>query len=304
MQVAVSGSKGLIGSHLVEYLRAEGHEVYPLVTQKSEAEETDGAIYWDHHLQEIDSRKLQGLDAVVHLSAENVFSLRWSERVKMEIFDARVRGTRFLADTLAGLDDPPPVFLSESATGYYGDRRDEVLTEQSTPGDSGFLMALCLEWEDAARPAAEAGIRMIPMRIGVVFTRAGGALEYLLTPFRWGLGGRIGRRGQYFPWITMDDVVGAIHHLLVTDALVGPVNLASPNPVTAEEMVTILSRVMSRPAILRIPEPVTRFLFGKSVEDLLLNSARVKPKRLLETDYDFLYPDFEPALRHLLNRSE
>ena len=304
LRVAVRGSAGLIGTHLVRYLRGEGHRVYRLLNDKAAVDEDEDAIYFDHRREAADTEQLEGLDGVINLSDRNVFSVRWSETVKMEISDARVRGTRFLADTLAGLDDPPEVFLSESATGYYGDRGDAILTESSSPGDSGFLMALCVEWEDAARPAAEVGIRTVPMRVGVVFTPDGGALEYLLMPFRWGLGGRIGRRNQYFPWIAIDDVLGTVHHLLLADALDGPVNVSAPHPVTAEDMVAILARVLARPAILTIPEPVTRFLFGKSVEDLLLNSARVKPERLLKSGFTFQYPEFEPALRHLLDRPD
>ncbi|HLW79862.1 MAG TPA: TIGR01777 family oxidoreductase [Terriglobia bacterium] len=316
MRILITGSSGLIGSALRPAFATAGHSVIRLVRsgqgglegqkghEGQEANPAEGAILWDPRLGSMEPgerARLEGLDAVVHLAGESIAGGRWTAGRKAKIRDSRVLVTRFLATVLAGLERPPRVMVCASAVGYYGDRGDEVLTEESSSGE-GFLAGLCQEWEQAAEPAREKGIRVVNLRIGLVLSGAGGALKQMLTPFRLGLGGVIGSGRQYWSWIAIDDVVGAFQHALITDSLRGPVNTVGPGPVTNREFTRTLGRVISRPTVFPLPAFAARLAFGDMANELLLAGQRVEPRRLIESGYEFRFRDLDAALRHVLNR--
>jgi uncharacterized protein (TIGR01777 family) len=295
MKVVITGSSGLIGSALRPALMAGGHTIRRLVRGPA----AEGASRWDPDLGVLDPDALDGADAVVHLAGESIAGGRWTAARKARIRDSRVRGTALLARSMATLDRKPKVFISGSAVGFYGDRGDELLDEGSSSG-CGFLADVCQEWEAAARPAADAGVRVVNIRLGVVLSGRGGALQKMLPPFRLGAGGPIGTGSQYMSWIAIDDVVGAIQHLFPVDTVAGPVNLVAPNPATNAEFTKTLGRVLRRPTFLRIPVSVLRFLLGEMADEMLLASARVQPSRLLDSGYHFRNPSLEGALRHVV----
>jgi uncharacterized protein (TIGR01777 family) len=296
--IAITGSTGLIGSALAEELRAGGHTVRRLV--RSERHRRPGDALWDPAAGRLDPHALDGIDAVVHLAGEPI-AQRWTTEAKRRIRESRVRGTELLARTIASLARPPRVLVSGSALGIYGDRGDEELDEASAVGQD-FLAAVATAWEAAAEPAARAGVRVVKIRTGLVLSPRGGALAKLLVPFRLGVGGRVGSGRQWVSWIGLDDAVGAIIYALGTEALVGPVNLAAPAPVTNAELTETLARVLRRPAIVPVPAFVMRLVFGEMGEATLLASQRMRPRRLLESGYRFRYPTLEAALRHELGR--
>jgi hypothetical protein len=298
MKVLVTGSSGLIGSALEPFLTTGGHEVVRLVRR---VPRNASEVRWDPAAGEIDRAGLDGVDAVVHLAGESIAEGRWSPEKKARLRDSRVGTTRLLVEALASLARKPKVLGAASAVGYYGHRGDEVMTERSDPA-SGFLGQLCQDWEAATRPAAERGIRVVNLRIGVVLSPAGGALAKMLLPFKMGAGGKIGSGRQYMSWIALDDVIGAIHHALVTESLEGPVNAVSPEAATNEQFTKALGRVLGRPTIAPLPAFVARIAFGEMADALLLASTRVKPERLLASGYRFRYPGLEGALRHLLGK--
>ncbi|MCS6817036.1 MAG: TIGR01777 family oxidoreductase [Blastocatellia bacterium] len=299
MRVLVTGSTGLIGSALVPFLRAGSHDVVRLARTRLQVGEN--VILWDPEAERITPSELEGFDAVVHLAGENIAG-RWTAEKKARIRESRVRGTRFLCETLARLERPPATLVSASAIGYYGNRGDELLREESSPGQ-GFLAEVAVQWEAATEPAAQRGIRVVCLRFGIVLSPRGGALAQMLPPFRLGLGGPIGSGQQYWSWIAIDDVLRAIQHALLTEGLRGPVNVVSPDPVRNREFVRTLGRVLGRPALLPIPVAAVRLLFGQMGEELLLASQRVEPIRLLASGFVFQYPDLEGALRHLLRKA-
>jgi uncharacterized protein len=280
MKVAVTGSSGLIGSALVPFLVAKGHEVVRVPRGKFAV--------------------VDGCDGVVHLAGENIAG-RWTAAKKLKIHESRQQGTQVLCETLARMAKRPRVLVSASAVGIYGDRGEELITEESATG-RGFLADVCRDWEAATETAAHAGIRVVNMRIGVVLSPRGGALGKTLLPFKLGLGGVIGDGRQYWSWITIDDMVGAILHSLVDERLRGPTNAAAPNPVTNRDYTKTLGRVLRRPTVFPLPGPVARLAFGEMADAILLGGARVKPKRLMETGYEFRFPDLEGALRHLIGK--
>lgn len=298
MDVAVTGSTGLIGTALVHDLRRRGHRVRTLVRRPP----TSGdEVRWDPSAGVVDAAGLSGIDAAVHLAGEGIAAHRWTVGQKRRILESRTHGTRLLAATLATLDPKPAVLLSGSAVGFYGDRGDEPLTEDSPRGE-GFLADVVEAWEAAAMPAVDAGIRTAYLRTGIVLSPAGGALGKLLPLFRLGVGGRIGSGRQWWPWISIDDEVGAITHLLTAD-VAGPVNLVSPNPVTNAELARTLGHVLHRPAILPTPMAAPSLLLGRELATSLLgDSARVAPTRLLASGYEFLHPHLDGALHALLDR--
>ena len=298
MNVLVSGSTGLIGSALIPALANEGHHVVRLT--RSGGAGDDGTVRWDPSAGEIDADRLEEIDAVVHLAGESVQG-RWTSAKKARIRNSRVWGTRLLAETLAGLPAPPGVMVSASATGYYGDRGDELLREESAPG-SNFLARTCQEWEAAADPAREAGVRVVHPRFGLVLSAEGGALATMLPIFKLGGGGKIGSGRQYWPWVAIDDIVGAVLHALTADSLEGPVNVVVPDPPTNLQYTRTLGRVLNRPTIFPLPAPVARVALGQLADELLLASQRVEPAKLEESGYESRYPELEGALRHLLGR--
>jgi uncharacterized protein (TIGR01777 family) len=296
MRIAVTGSSGLIGSALCASLEGDGHDVVRVVRSGS----GPGTVRWDIDAGTIDAAGLEGLDGVVHLAGEGIASGRFTDEHKRKVLQSRSQGTALLSRTLAGLDAPPPVLLSGSAIGYYGDRGDEELTESSPPGD-GFLPEVCVAWEAATAPAEEAGIRVAHLRTGVVLAKEGGALGKQLLPFKLGLGGKAGRGDQWFPWITLDDHVRAVRFLLEADVR-GPVDLTAPHPVTNVEFVRTLGAVLGRPTIIPIPGFVRKLPAGVGplVDNLLFASLRVLPKVLADAGFTWRHDRLEPALRDLL----
>lgn len=300
MKIVVSGATGLIGSHLTPILTSRGDGVVPLVRRAPAAGER--AIAWDPERGTIDRAGLEGSDVVIHLAGENVFG-RWSPAKKHRIRDSRVLGTRVVSDAIAGLTRPPQVLLAASAIGYYGDRGEEAVTERSAPGED-FLAHVAREWEATTEPATRAGIRVVNMRFGVVLTRAGGALATMLPAFRLGLGGPVGSGNQYLSWITLDDALNAIIHLLDTAAVVGPVNITTPAPVTNREFAKTLGKVLGRPAVVTVPMFALRMAFGTEGAAMLASGQRVLPERLVASGFQFSFGAVEPALRHLLAAPE
>ena len=303
MKVIVTGSTGLVGRALVRSLLADGHEVTRLVRGGSQAFRAPGtaAVHWEPERGEIDARALEGHDAAVHLAGEPVAEGRWDEEKKRRILESRVKGTRLLASALASLGAKPKALVSASATGFYGDRGAEVLREESASG-ADFLSEVCREWEKATLAASQAGIRVVHVRIGVVLSGEGGALTKMLTPFKLGLGGKVGSGGQYMSWITLEDLVGVIRRAVEDESLRGPVNAVAPNAVTNEEFTKALGRVLGRPTFFAMPAFAARLAFGEMADALLLSGARVEPARLKEAGHQFKHPELEGALRSVLGK--
>ena len=294
MQVLVSGSTGLVGAALVPHLESAGHEVTRLVRPGTAG--ADG-IEWDPANGAIDRSQLEGFGAVVHLAGEPI-DQRWTERTKRRIRESRVQGTRLVASALAELDDPPEVFVSASAVGYYGDRGETWLTEGADPGDL-FISEVCRRWEAAAQVAAENGVRVVTPRTGIVLSTEGGALPQMLPPFKLGLGGHLGPGDQYMSWVTRTDAVRIVEHLIETEELHGAVNVCTPEPVTNREFTDVLGDVLGRPTVMWVPAFGVKLLFGQMGEELLLASARVRPVELEESGYEWAYPELRFALQHV-----
>lgn len=299
MRILLTGSGGLIGQALVPFLTAGGHEVTRLI--RSRAPTATGQISWNPSGGIIPADSLEGFDAFVHLAGESVAS-RWTPGKKARILESRAKGTRLLSESLAQLRQPPGVLVSASAVGFYGDRGDEIVNEAS-PAGSLFLSEVATAWEVATEPAARRGIRVVNLRIGFVLSAAGGGLAMMLLPFKLGVGGRVGNGRQYLSWVAIDDVLGAVLHVLASDALRGPVNVVAPHPVTNLEFTQTLGRVLRRPTILPMPAFAARLAFGEMADNLLLASTRVEPSRLLATGYQFRFPQLEAALRHVLGKT-
>jgi uncharacterized protein len=281
---------------LIPELEAKGHTVRRLTrTPRSE-----GDIRWDLDAGTIEG-ELSGTEAVVHLAGESIAEGRWTEEKKRRILESRRKGTRLLAEMIAALSEPPSVMVSVSAIGYYGDRGNELLTEESESGDL-FLSEVCRKWEAAAEPAREAGIRVVHPRFGIVLSTEGGALGATLPIFKLGGGGKIGSGRQYWSWVAFDDVIGAILHSIENEALSGPVNVVAPDPPTNAEYTKVLGHVLGRPTFFAVPAAAARVALGGMADELLLASARVEPVRLQETGYSFRHPDLEETLRYLPGR--
>ncbi|MFD7921816.1 TIGR01777 family oxidoreductase [Streptomyces sp. NPDC059740] len=292
MRIALTGSHGLIGSALLDSLRADGHQVVRLVRHRPTAADE---VFWDPVRQTVDTAGLAGCEAVVHLAGAGVGDRRWTAAYKRELRDSRVLGTAALAEALAALDAPPRVFVCGTAVGYYGETGDRRTDESAPPGD-GFLARLCVEWEEAAQPALEAGVRTAFARTGLVVSRRGGAWGRLYPLFRAGLGGRLGDGRQYWSFIALHDHIAALRHLLDTEELAGPVNLTAPEPVTNREVTAAMSRVLRRPALLPVPAPALRLALGEFAGDVLM-SQRVVPRKLLDSGFSFAFPEVTEAIR-------
>jgi hypothetical protein len=286
----------MVGSQLISSLTSQGHQVVRLARSRASTDE----ILWDPDRGQIDCSSLEGFDGVVHLAGDNIASGRWTQEKKKRIRESRIKGTKLLSETLASLAKPPKVLISGSAIGYYGDRGDELLTEESAPG-AGFLAEVCREWEAATEAAQNKGIRVAELRTGVVISPKGGALAKMLLPFQMGAGGRLGSGKQYMSWVALDDLVGIIEHLLLHEELKGPVNAVAPNPVTNIEFTAALGAALHRPTIFPVPAVAINLLLGEMANELLLASARVQAKKLLASGYVFRYPDVAPFLKQLFS---
>ncbi len=295
-RILVSGTSGPIGEVLVPSLKAGGYSVTRLVREQSSGE---GQVVWNP-LQPLSPKSVSGFDAVIHLAGETIVG-RWTEAKKARIRDSRIVGTRHLAEALTRTPQPPRVLISASAIGYYGDRGEEILHEDSPPG-VGFLAEVCREWEAASQPAADAGIRTVQMRFGVVLSPRGGALPKMLPPFRMGLGGKIGNGRQWWSWIDVKDLIGSIRHALKSELLQGPVNVVAPKPVRNAEFSKILATVLSRPSIFPMPAFAARLALGEMANELLLASQHVEPAKLIATGYSFQHADLKPALEAMLSK--
>ncbi|MFJ9346293.1 TIGR01777 family oxidoreductase [Streptomyces sp. NPDC101237] len=291
-RIAVAGASGLIGKALVDSLRADGHEVVRLVRRAADGQDE---VCWDPEGQYVDTAGLAGCDAVVNLAGAGIGDRRWTDAYKRQIRDSRVLGTAALAKAMAALDEPPRVFVSGSAMGFYGETGDRAVDEDAPAGD-GFLPSLCVEWEEAAAPAREAGIRTVFVRTGLVVARGGGAWARLFPLFKAGLGGRLGDGRQYWSFIALHDEVAAIRFLLDTEGLEGPFNLTAPEPLTNREITAAMARVLRRPALFPVPAAALQVALGEMAGDVL-GSQRVVPKRLLESGFTFAFPGIEDAIR-------
>ena len=295
MKVAVTGSSGLIGTSLVSFLSKKDIVVSKILRENPE----DDDISWKPEDGDWNSAFTGGVDGIVHLAGESVASGKWTRKKKEKIRNSRIEGTKRLCEHILKLPTPPSVLVCASAIGYYGNRGVEFLNEGS-PRGSGFLSDVCLGWEEATESVSKAGIRVVNVRFGIVLSKDGGALAKMMTPFKIGMGGKIGSGTQYMSWIAMDDVTSAIYHTLITESLKGPVNVTAPNPVTNKEFTNTLGEVLNRPAVIPIPAFAARLAFGEMANELLLASTKVAPKRLSDSGYEFQYPKLEPALKHVL----
>ncbi|NNE67545.1 MAG: TIGR01777 family protein [Pyrinomonadaceae bacterium] len=296
MKILITGASGLVGTALSKAL--EGHEIYRL--SRSEPK-SDFDIQWDAYegFSKEEAEKLEGMEAVVHLAGEDVAGGSWTAERKARIRDSRVKGTRTLVKALSKLENPPSIFIGASAIGFYGDRGNEIVTEESNPG-TGFLGDVCVAWEEETEQAAKFADRLVILRIGLVLSKDGGALEKMLTPFRYGVGGTVGSGEQWMAWIALDDLVKIIVEALESDKLQGVYNATAPNPVQNKDFTASLAGQLSRPAFIPVPAFGVKLVFGEMGERLLLEGSRVIPRRLEQAGFKFDFPELDPALAHIL----
>lgn len=292
MKIAIAGASGLVGSALIPVLERDGAAVTRLVRSAPKF----GEIEWHPNQDEIEPAKLEGFEVIINLAGENIAAGRWTDEQKRKIRDSRVNGTHLMSEALAKLSQKPRVFVCASATGIYGDRDDEILDEQSDSG-GGFLAGVCREWEKATEPASKADVRVVNLRFGPILARAGGMLAKLLTPFKMGMGGKVGSGRQYISWVALDDAVDAIKLAIDNESIRGPLNVVSPNPVTNEEFTKTLGHVLNRPTALAIPAFAARLAFGEMADEMLMVSQKVVPKKLNNAGFQFRYSELEGAFR-------
>ena len=296
MKILITGSHGLVGKALISELVKDGHEIVSLVRHKSEGA---SEIEWHPNQGSIDSERVSGFDVVVHLAGESIASGRWTDEKKRKIRESRVDGTTLLSRALAQSSKAPATFISASAIGYYGNRADELLNEKSAPGND-FLAEVCVAWERATGEAEARGVRTVHTRFGIILDQEGGALAKMLTPFRMGVGGRIGDGKQWMSWIALVDIIKGLKFVIENESIAGPVNFVAPNPVTNGEFTKSLGDAISRPTLFPMPSFAVRLAFGEMADALLLSSAKVEPKRLQESGYRFEFEDLQPALAAIL----
>jgi hypothetical protein len=299
MRIVVSGSSGLVGSAVVDYFNGQGDQITRLVRRDARG---PAEIAWHPDGPPLEAARLEGFDAIVHLAGESLSDGRWNAAKKARIRQSRVEGTQRLCQSLAGTNARPKVLVSASAIGFYGNRGDELLDENS-PSGTGFLADVCREWEAATAPAAVAGLRVVCLRLGLVLSPRGGALAKLLPVFRLGLGGPLGSGRQYMSWISLDDLVGVVDRVVRDEGIQGPVNAVSPHPVSNREFARTLGRVLARPAFFTVPALVLRVAAGEMADELFLSGAQVVPRRLVDRGFTFRDAELRPALARLLARS-
>ena len=296
MRILISGSHGLVGKALISELNKDKHEIVSLVRHASAGA---SEIEWHPNQGSIDSERVSSFDVVVHLAGESIASGRWTDEKKRKIRESRVMGTTLLSQSLARSAKPPAVFISASAIGYYGNRGDELLDEKSAPGND-FLAEVCVAWERATGEAEARGVRTVHARFGIILDQEGGALAKMLTPFRMGVGGRIGDGKQWMSWIALADVIEGLKFVIEHNSVTGPVNFVAPNPVTNSEFTKSLGDALSRPTLFPMPSFAARLAFGEMADALLLSSAKVGPKRLQESGYSFEFENLQPTLESIL----
>ena len=292
MKIAIAGASGLVGSALIPSLTNDGAAITRLVRGAAKS----GEIEWHPNQDQLDEQTLAGFDVIINLAGENIAGGRWTDEQKRKIRDSRVGGTHLLSEAIAKMDVKPSAFICASATGIYGDRDDETLDEQSESG-GGFLAGVCREWEKACEPAIKAAVRVVNLRLGPILGREGGMLSKLLTPFKMGMGGKVGSGKQYISWVALDDVVNAIKLAISNQTIRGPVNIVSPNPVTNEEFTRTLGHVLNRPTALAMPAFAARLAFGEMADEMLLASQKVLPKKLMSMGFEFKFAQLEAAFR-------
>ncbi|MDP6666272.1 MAG: TIGR01777 family oxidoreductase [Dehalococcoidia bacterium] len=299
MRILVSGGSGLVGKELITALTYDGHQVVQLVRRSPNPEARITEIGWDPEHGSFDSATIGRIDAAIHLGGVSIAGGRWSAERKLLIRESRVRSTRLLAQALAGMLTKPKVFIVASAIGFYGDRGEEPLTEESPPGE-GFLADTAVRWEAAAEAAREAGIRVINPRFGLIIARQGGLLSKLRVPFQTALGGKLGTGRQWWSWIALTDVVNALSYMIGHEELSGPVNFTAPTPVRNENFTRQMAKTLSRPAWLNVPSPVVRLVFGEMGQETMLYSQRAFPEKLRASGFEWLYEDLEAVLQQEL----
>ncbi len=300
MKVLVSGSSGLIGRSLCVFLASKNYNVFRLVRFSNHI--TDNTIFWYPEYGILDESYLEGFDVIIHLAGEPIASGRWTAKKKRAIYNSRVNSTKLLVEKITNLSTLPKVFICASAIGYYGDRNDEILTEESSYGSS-FLAKTAYDWEEATKPLIDMSVKVVNLRIGIVLSANGGAFPKILIPFKLGLGGVLGSGKQYWSWISIDDLIYIIYESIVNNNLFGPVNAVSTASVTNYEFTKILGRILKRPTILPMPTFMVRFIFGEMADELFLASTRVQPKKLLSLSYKFHHTDLENTLKYILGIS-
>ncbi len=296
MLVAITGASGLIGSRVALYLNQKKLKIVKILHETLK----NNTINWKPEDGDWNTTFSNGVDGIVHLAGENIASGKWTKKKKDAIKRSRIEGTKELCRSILKLQKPPGVLVCASAIGFYGNREEDLLNESSSSGQ-GFLSDVCVGWENATKEVSEAGIRVVNLRFGVVLSQLGGALAKMLTPFRLGLGGRVGSGKQYMSWVAIDDAAGAIHHTLVHDSISGPVNVTAPNPATNREFTNVLGSLLKRPTIMPMPAFAARLVFGEMGDELLLSSTRVAPEKLLDSGYKFQFPKLDLALNHILH---
>ena len=298
LKILVTGASGLIGQALCQFLRFSGHDVWQLTRTISKSK---SALSWNSVIKKVKHADFEGFDAVVHLAGENIGRGRWTKARQARFVSSRVEVTQRLVDFLSGLKNPPKTFMSASAVGFYGDRGSQWLTEEDGAENKMFFLAnLCRDWEQAVDTFTHQNVRVIKARFGIVFSDRGGVLQQMILPFKCGLGGVIGKGTQYLSWIALEDLIGALYHILMTPTLSGVVNCVSPNPVQQRFFAQILAKRLHRWCVFSVPASFVKLCFGQKGKELLLASTRVRPKHLLETGYSFHYPTLEKALEHLI----
>jgi len=296
MNILISGASGFIGQHLSNFLSLKDYTVLAL-----QRKEPSKPPYWNIDKNIIDLGKYNKIDIVIHLAGENIAGGRWTKKKKERIKSSRIKGTKLLCEYVSSLKNKPKLLISASAIGFYGDRGEETLTEDSSKG-TGFLADVCKKWEEATHIALSSGIRVVNMRFGMVLSPHGGALKRMLIPFKLGLGGIVGQGRQYISWIAIEDVLSAIDHIIKNEDISGPINFVSPNPVTNRYFTKTLAQILHRPALIPLPSLMAQVLFGEMAKELLLSSTKVIPKRLIDSGYRFIYPRLESALKAYLSK--
>jgi uncharacterized protein (TIGR01777 family) len=297
MRILITGSSGLIGSSLIPFLNDQGNEIVRLVRDKKIIDNT--SIYWNPALKALDADAIENFQVVIHLAGENIASRRWTKKQKVKIYNSRIKSTRLLVEKLKNLKKPPELLICASATGYYGDRGEELLTETSSKG-KGFLADLVWEWEKNASIAKDNGIRVVSLRMGVVLSGDGGALKKILLPFKMGLGTIVGNGQQYMPWISIDDVNTIIDFIIRNESISGAVNVVAPKPITNYEYSESLGKALSRPVFFKVPASILKLAFGEMAEQLVLSSSKVLPKVLTDHGFSFLHENIDQSLSALL----
>ena len=301
MKILISGASGLVGNALASRLQQDGHTVARLV-RPGGGRSSPGDIFWDPMAATVDAPAMEGFDAVIHLSGASIAEVRWTPERKAVLRSSRIDSTRVLVDMLSGLRQKPRVFLCASATGYYGNRGDELLTE-SSEGGSDFLALTARDWEAEARRAELAGIRTVRLRFGVILSAEGGALPRMLTPFKYGIGGRLGSGNQWMSWIALEDVVEIVRSAIPSAEFSGPLNVVAPNPVRNSEFTRVVATALHRPAIFSAPAFALRIALGEMADPLLLSSQRAIPERLIAIGYEFRFANLDAALQSILARN-